>query len=74
MSSKPNQNTPMFNDETVLDFVRDRKEPCSTASDIAEQFGVTNSAVHYRLKNLEEDGKVKSKNVGASAVVWYPVG
>lgn len=64
----------MFSDERLLSFVREHEDPCITAGEAAEVLGVTNDAVNYRLQQLEEEKKVASKVVGASAKVWYVVG
>lgn len=57
----------------ILKFLREKDEPVVTASEVAKEFGVTNEAANYRLKQLKQEGKVKEKKVGASAKVWYPV-
>lgn len=60
--------------ERVLSFVHTYEEPCVSASDVATNFDVTNNAARYRLKQLEESGRLNSKVVGSSAKVWYAVG
>lgn len=60
--------------EAIVQFVRTHDDPCVTAGEIADAFGVTNEAAHYRLKRLKEREKLEDKKVGASAKVWYPVG
>lgn len=57
----------------VLNFVQRYEEPVVTAGDVAEYFDVTPRAARYRLKQLEEEGKIGTKSVGASAKVYYPV-
>ncbi|SEP30930.1 MarR family protein [Halogranum amylolyticum] len=42
-----------------------------TAPEIAELFGVTRQAVTNRLKQMEADGLVESKQAGANAVGWW---
>jgi len=74
MSTNKTKNNTGFDNRTVLSFVREHEEPCITASEISEHFGVTNTAVHYRLGQLIEDGELCRKDVGASATVFYPVG
>jgi transposase-like protein len=63
----------MTSDE-VLTFVREHHDPCVTASEVAEEFGVTSEAANYRLQQLRERGNVGEKQAGSSAKVWYPVG
>lgn len=43
-------------------------EPAST-SEVAEAVGVTRQGADYRLRQLEEEGKVRSKLAGNS-LVW----
>jgi len=56
----------------VLEFVRTHKEPVVTASEVADEFDMTNAAANYRLKQLKRDDKVVEKTAGSSAKVWYP--
>ncbi len=64
----------MFDNEAIVKFIRNHEEPCVTASDIAEYFGKTNNAVHYRLGQLMDADRVREKEVGASAKVYYLLG
>lgn len=50
-----------------LDAVREN-EPAAT-SEVADAVGVTRQGADYRLRQLEEEGKVRSKMVGNS-LVW----
>jgi predicted transcriptional regulator len=50
-----------------IDAIREHT-PTST-SEIADAVGVTRQGADYRLRQLEEDGKVTSKMVGNS-LVW----
>jgi len=71
MSTKHGRNRDGFNNMTILNFVRNHEDPCVTATEIADEFSVTNEAVHYRLNQLKEKEKIQDKYVGASAKVWY---
>jgi len=73
MSAQSRKNSPEFNNENIIQFVRAHEEPCVTAGDIAGHFGVTNGAVHYRLKQLVGT-ELRAKEVGASATVYYLIG
>ena len=42
--------------------------PYATAKDIAEEVGVTRQGADWRLRQLEEEGKVKSEMVGNTRV------
>jgi len=61
----------VMTDSEIINFIRDVDDPVVTASDIAEEFDVSNQAVNHRLGQLAEEDKVVRKDVGASAVVWY---
>jgi len=54
-------------DDEYLDAVREH-EPAAT-SEIADTVGVTRQGADYRLRQLEENGKIRSKMVGNS-LVW----
>lgn len=74
MSARGGGKSTEFNNESILQFVRKYEEPCITAGEIADHFGVTNGAVRYRMNQLIEAEKIREKEVGASATVYYPIG
>lgn len=57
----------------VLSLFRDIDEPILTASEVADEFGISQQAAHKRLKRLHERGKIERKEVGARAVAWWPI-
>lgn len=57
-------------EEDYLEAVR-KYEPAAT-SEVAESVGVTRQGADYRLRQLEEDGLVRSKMAGNS-LVWFVV-
>ena len=61
------QFTPQYDDEEVLDAVRDH-EPAGT-SEVADALGCTTQNADYRLRKLRDAGRVESKKVGRS-LVW----
>lgn len=58
-------------EEEYLDAIRNNA-PAST-SEIADAVGVTRQGADYRLRQLEDEGKVTSKMVGNS-LVWMVAG
>jgi len=58
-------------DQAILKLFDESDEAFITAPEIAAQFGVSRQAVNTRLKRMEENGLVASKNAGASAVGWW---
>jgi hypothetical protein len=59
--------------EHVLEFLRRADEPM-TATELADEFDVTNRAVLNKLDALHERRAVERKEVGARAVVWWATG
>jgi predicted transcriptional regulator len=56
-----------IDDDEVLEAVREA-EPAAT-KEIAEALGIVRQSADYRLRQLEEEGSVRSKMVGNS-LVW----
>jgi predicted ArsR family transcriptional regulator len=74
MSSKPERREREMAIDDVASFVREHEDPVVTATEVAEQFDVTRKAARYRLQQLESDGDIGRKKIGAAAVAWYPRG
>ena len=49
----------------------DPREPW-TVKEIANEIGCGESTVYNRLRELKTQGRVKTKEVGASARIWWP--
>jgi predicted ArsR family transcriptional regulator len=58
-------------DSSLLEAGKEAESPVFTASDVAERVDLGLDGVRRRLKTMEKDGTVESKNVGARAVVWW---
>lgn len=63
-----------IDDEDILRAIERHSDPCVTASEIAEMFGVSQQAAHWRLSKLVDEGKIRRKKAGAKAVVWWVPG
>ncbi len=50
---------------------RSSSDPVLTTGEVASEFEITHRGLRDRLDKLEEDGKLKSKKVGARAKVWW---
>lgn len=74
MSSETGRGGRKMGDKDILKFVRTHEDPCVTAGEVAARFDVTNEAANYRLRKLENQCKVGSKTVGASAKIWWVLG
>jgi len=63
--------TTSVSDGEILDALDSPDSPVATVSDVEEQIPLKKDGVRHRLKQLEGRGLVKSKKVGARAVVWW---
>lgn len=63
--------TVTVSDEEILAEFGKNESPVSTVPDLAERLPLKRDAIRHRLKNLEEEGLVESRPVGARAVVWW---
>jgi predicted ArsR family transcriptional regulator len=71
MATKTSQEVGELTYDNIVNFVREHEDPCVTASEIADAFGISNAGARWRLKRLKKRGKLRDKKVGASAKVWY---
>lgn len=69
MSEGPGRK-PTITDEEILDVFRSASDPVLTTSEVAENFSISHRGVRDRLQNLEEEGVLESKKVGARGMVW----
>ena len=58
---------PEVSDEEILDAVRNH-EPAGT-SEVVDAVGLARQNADYRLRQLEDEGRIESKKVGQS-LVW----
>jgi len=58
----------------VLTVLQDAEDPVLTAGEVGDQLDCSSEAARQYLHELRERGDVKSKNVGARAVVWWADG
>lgn len=70
MSDGPGRR-PEITDEEILAVFRSSPDPVLSTGEVASQFEITHRGVRDRLEKLEEQGVVKSKKVGARAIVWW---
>jgi len=59
-------------DDRILSVLNEGGDPVRTVPKMAEQIDLSRDGLRRRLIDLEERGIVKSKTVGANAVVWWP--
>lgn len=64
---------PEVSDDDLFAVLREAETPVLTAPQIATEVPIGRKAVLERLRDLEEDGRVASMEVGARAVVWWAV-
>jgi DNA-binding Lrp family transcriptional regulator len=58
-------------DECILKLLDDGPDPIRTVPRMSEEISLSADGLRRRLKQLEAQGKAKSKDVGAKAVVWW---
>jgi len=64
---------PEVSDEELLDVFRELEKPVLTATQVAGEVSIGRKAVLERLRGLKERGVLERMEVGARAVVWWPV-
>lgn len=62
--------TQSVSDDEIVEFVG--KGSGATTSDVASAFDYERPSAYRRLRSLEEDGRVTSREVGNS-LLWLPV-
>lgn len=60
-----------FNNKDMINMMRHHEDPFLTLGEITEELGMSKGAVHIRLQELCDRNKMRRKNVGAWAVVWW---
>lgn len=55
----------------VLTAMRDVDTPFVTVGDIAEALNCSRETARRKLTELHADGRIKRREIGASAVVWW---
>jgi DNA-binding Lrp family transcriptional regulator len=60
-------------DEDLLEVFQESERPVLTAKQIAGEVSIGRKAVLERLRGLEDRDVLERMEVGARAVVWWPV-
>ena len=60
-------------DEDLLEVFRESERPVLTAKQVAGEVSIGRKAVLERLRGLEDRDVLERMEVGARAVVWWPV-
>jgi predicted ArsR family transcriptional regulator len=64
---------PEVTDDEILEIFISSTDPVLTATEVANSLSVGRRGILTRLENLETQGLLRSKDVGArSTVWWYP--
>lgn len=58
-------------DTAILREIAVASAPVVTAPELTESLAYSRDGIRKRLMELESDGYVKSRTVGANAVVWW---
>lgn len=57
--------------DDVLTAMRDASAPFVTAGDVAEAVGCSRETARRKLTRLHDDGAIRRREIGSSAVVWW---
>jgi len=72
MSDGPGRK-PTVEDDEILDVFRASVDPVLTATEVSEELPLGRRGVLKRLRTLEKEGVLRSKEVGSgSRIWWYP--
>ena len=63
----------LVTDAELLEAFDEVNSPIATTPDLQELVPMKRDGIRKRLLELEKEGRVKSKKVGARAVVWWRV-
>lgn len=64
---------PEVSDKDILEVFTSSTDPVLTATEVADPLSIGRRGILTRLENLESQGLLRSKDVGArSTVWWYP--
>ena len=58
-------------DSEILEVFRESTDPFVSISELTEELGMTRQALNYRLRTLEEKGRIRSKPAGGNALGWW---
>ena len=58
-----------FDDDEIIEAISNMQPTAGTA-DIAEELGVTRQSADYRLRRLEEEGRIRKETVGRT-LIWF---
>jgi len=70
-SSNKGGRKPRVTDEDLLDVFRATSDPVLSTAEVAEQVPIKRRGVLRRLRNLEEDDQLESKQIGGRNTVWW---
>ena len=60
-----------YDDDDILHFLIESFPEPVVNQEVADAIGCSKSTAFYRLNDLQDDGLIRSKKVGAKAVVWW---
>lgn len=63
--------TEKVTDNDILLVFERHDAPFMSAKEVAEELPITKSAVNHRLNQMQDDGLVAKKKIGARAVAWW---
>jgi hypothetical protein len=71
-SSDKGGRKPRVTDSDILDVFEATGDPVLSTAEVAEALPIKRRGVLNRLRDLEADGQLKSKQIGGRNTVWWP--
>jgi predicted ArsR family transcriptional regulator len=72
MTDAPGGRKPRVTDDELLAVLRESPDPVLSTAEIADEVPIKRRGVLNRLRGLEEQGAVRSKQLGGRNTVWWP--
>mgnify|MGYP001120388496 FL=1 len=58
-------------DDEIVNEMRTASDPAFTTSELAEKFGMTTEGIRGRLKQLENQSRIRCKKPSSRSVIWW---
>jgi len=62
---------PRVTDNEILDVLREHSDPVLSTAEVADRLPIKRRGMLNRLRHLEDEGKVHSKQIGGRNTVWW---
>jgi hypothetical protein len=62
---------PTISDEDILEVFRKAADPFLTTKEVSNELDLGRRGTYDRLVDLADEGRLKRKKVGESAIIWW---